>query len=174
VPVKGFDRLPYRWLQWLVALFLALHNLEEALTMGEYLPHIEEQLSGLVFGRRFAAIQDLSWFYSSLLGATLLPAAVVWAATTGRPSRAKAWAVAFVQSLMLANVLVPHVVLAAVVGGYVPGLVTALGINLPYSIYFLRRTVRDGVLRTGDVVACIAVATPSLVLILTGVWTVGG
>lgn len=171
--MNGFDRLPYRWLQWLVAFFLVLHNFEEALTMAKYLPLMEQQLSGVVFARRFAAIEDLSWFYSSLLGATLVPVAVVLGATTGRPSRAKAWAVAFVQSVMLANVLVPHVVLAAVVGGYVPGLVTALGINLPYSIYFLRRTVRDGVLRTRDVVACIAVAIPSLVLILTAVWTVG-
>ena len=172
--MNRFDRLPYRWLQWLVALFLALHNLEEALTMAAFLPQIRQLLSGLVSPQGLAATHDLSWFYSSLPWATLLPAAVVWVATTGRPSRAKAWAVAFVQSLMLANVVIPHVVAAAVVGGYVPGLVTAVGINLPYSIYFLRRTVREGALGAGEVVASVVVAIPSLVLILVGLWGMPG
>jgi hypothetical protein len=73
------------------------------------------------------------------------------------------WAVAFVQALLLVNVFVPHIPAAVALGGYAPGLATAVAINLPYSVYFLRRSVRDGALSRGQVVLAVALAVPALV-----------
>jgi hypothetical protein len=47
------------------------------------------------------------------------------------------------QSVMLVNV-VSHVGSALFLRGYAPGLVTALALDLPFSIYILRRAIGDG------------------------------
>lgn len=158
------DRLSYRALQWMVAGFVLLHNLEEALTIPAYAPEVRGRLAGRVPDAMLAALDDLGWLYPSLVGATLLPAVVVLIATTGQPSRGKAWAVVFVQSLFFANVFIPHVPAAAVLSGYAPGLATAILINLPYSIYFFRRSVRDGGLSRAAVALAVGLAVPGLAL----------
>ena len=128
------ERLSYRTLQWLVAIFAVLHNLEEALTIPSYAPEVRQRLSQVLPSAVLAATEDLSWFYVALAVATMIPILVVLVATTVRPSRGATWAVAFVQSLLLVNVFVPHIPAAVVLGGYAPGLATAVAImDLPYS-----------------------------------------
>jgi hypothetical protein len=161
--VFWLDRLSYRTLQWLVAAFAFLHNLEEALTMPSYAPDVRQRLSPLLPPTVLAATTDLSWFYVALAVVTVIPILVVLVATTGRPRRGAAWAVAFVQSLVLVNVVVPHIPAAVALGGYAPGLATAVAINLPYSVYFLGRSVRDRALSRGEVVMAVALAVPALV-----------
>jgi hypothetical protein len=46
------------------------------------------------------------------------------------------------QVVMLLNVLA-HVTIAVIAGGYAPGIVTAVLINLPFSLYLLRRALRE-------------------------------
>jgi hypothetical protein len=46
-----------------------------------------------------------------------------------------------VQAMMLVNVFA-HAGMAVLIGGYAPGLVTAIAINLPFSIYLLTHAVR--------------------------------
>lgn len=158
------DRLSYRTLQWLVAIFAVLHNLEEALTIPSYAPEVRQRLSRVLPSTVLAATEDLSLFYVALAVATVVPILVVLVATTGRPSRGAAWTVAFVQSLLLVNVVIPHIPAAVALGGYAPGLATAVAINLPYSVYFLRRSVRDGALSRREVVLAVALAVPALVV----------
>ncbi len=158
------DRLSYRTLQWLVAIFAALHNFEEALTIPSYAPEVRQRLAQVLPSTVLAATEDLSWFYVALAVATIVPILVVLVATTVRPSRGATWAVAFVQSLLLVNVFVPHIPAAVVLGGYAPGLATAVAINLPYSVYFLRRSVREGALGRGEAVLAVALAVPALVV----------
>ena len=43
--------------------------------------------------------------------------------------------------MMLINVFA-HVIIAVMIGGYAPGVVTALAFNLPFSIYLLRRAIK--------------------------------
>src|SRR5437660_2794948 len=111
--------------------------------MRAYAPVVRQRLSTLAPRGFIAATEDLSWFYAGLVVATIVPVLVVLAATTGRPKRGAAWAVLFVQSLFLVNVFLPHLPAAVILGGYAPGVVTAVAIQLPYSIYFARRTVRE-------------------------------
>ena len=156
------DRFSYRTLQWLVAAFALLHNLEEALTIPVYAPTVRQRLSGLVPTSMVAA-HDLSWLYVALGLATVAPAAVVLVATTGQPGRAKAWAVAFVQSLFLVNAFVPHIPGALVLGGYAPGLATAVLVNVPYSIYFLQRSVRERAVSRAGAILALGLAAPVLI-----------
>jgi hypothetical protein len=168
------DRLSYRTLQWLVAGFALLHNLEEGLTMPGYATVVRERLSSIAPTHLLAATEHLSWFYAGLLVATFVPALIVLAATSARPSRGAAWAVVFVQSVFLVNVFVPHVPAAVMLGGYAPGVVTAVCINLPYSLYFMRRSVREGTVSSTGVAWAIGLAVPVLVVSLALLYVIAG
>ena len=64
--------------------------------------------------------------------------------THRRPdSRTALWLLLLIQSAVLLNA-VWHVAIAFVLfGGYAPGLVTAVVLNLPFSIHLLRRAFRE-------------------------------
>jgi hypothetical protein len=77
---------------------------------------------------------------------TVVPALIVAWATTGRQSAAKREAVAILVAALLWNVFAPHLPAAMLLGGYAPGVVTAVAINLPFALYFFRRSAHEGAL----------------------------
>ena len=168
------DRLSYRTLQWLVAAFALLHNLEEAVTMPSFAPLMREHLSGFAPSGLLAATEHLAWFYIALIVATLVPFFVVLVAVKKPASRAAAWAVVLVQSIFLVNVFAPHVPAALVLRGYAPGVVTALALQLPFSVLFLRRSVREGAVSKAGVALALGLALPALVLLLGTLYFVVG
>jgi len=172
--VLQLDRLSYRTLQWLVAVFALLHNLEEGLTMPRYAPVVRQRLSGVAPAVLLAATRDLSWFCVALVVATVVPTLVVLVATTGRRGRAAAWAVVFVQSLFFVNVFVPHIPAAVALGGYAPGVVTAVAVELPYGVYFLRRSVREGAVSGRGAALALGLAAPALIVGLGTLYVVVG
>jgi hypothetical protein len=111
-----------------VPSFLALHNLEEALTFPRYLP------------------TSLGISYSTLLVALLIATVVpfivtIWAQVSS--SIAALRCVLLIQAVVALNVVWHVAVATTVFHGYVPGVVTAVLINLPFSVYLLRRAVRE-------------------------------
>lgn len=168
------DFLSYRTLQWLVAGFALLHNLEEGLTMRAYAPVVRERLSTFAPSSFIAATEDLSWFYAGLLVATILPVLVVLAATTVRPTGGSAWAVVFVQSVFLVNVFLPHLPAAVFLRGYAPGVVTAVAIQLPYSVYFIQRSVRERVISCVGAALAVVLAIPALIMALGMMYLIAG
>lgn len=123
-----------KMLLWLVPVFLTLHNLEEALTMPAFIERRNATVSGSLPPITY------SQFLTALVIITLIPymVALFW---IGR--RWAAYLLVGLQAVMLINVLA-HSLLALSFGGYTPGLITALLINLPFSLYLLRRAVREG------------------------------
>lgn len=79
-----------------------------------------------------------------LLGATLVPAALIGVALRGPRRWWKDAILAGISGVFLLNVFVPHVIAALALGGYAPGLVTALLLNLPACSLMLRRIAKDG------------------------------
>ena len=76
----------------------------------------------------------------SLLGLLLtvgVGGLLAWAASTHREAPARL-AQRVVAAVILVNVIVPHVPAAIVLGGYAPGVITAVAINLPLAIWMLR------------------------------------
>lgn len=127
-----------KMLLWLVPLFLTVHNLEEALLM----PAFIEKRNASVPGEMRGLIPPVTYrqFLTALVIITVIPyvIALFW---LGRR-----WAVYLLigfQVVMLINVFA-HSLMAIFLGGYTPGLVTALLINLPFSLYLLRRAVGEG------------------------------
>ncbi|MFZ1137199.1 MAG: HXXEE domain-containing protein [Candidatus Korobacteraceae bacterium] len=122
----------------LIGVTLVLHTTEEYLTFPAYLASANQL-------PRFlpppALMQNLQNLRIALLAATVLPLAVIaWA--IWRPRKALLVAVLFLECILLIN-SGWHVFAACVRGGYAPGVITAVLINLPFGVYVLRRSVKD-------------------------------
>jgi len=118
----------------LVAFFL--HNFEEGLTYSATKPEATRII------RRFLPAAQLptpTVFQWALLLLTIVAgAALLWAARTRR-DRVGWLVVKVIAAIMMANVMIPHVPAAIILGGYAPGIVTAVTINLPLSLWILLR-----------------------------------
>ena len=125
---------------WLIPAFLLLHNTEEALAFQHYLPQIVGHISR--WGPGIIHI-SYSQILLALTLATLIPLALVaWAVR--RPDQASAlWFALLVQVVVLLNVFSHLAAALFVMRGYSPGLLTAMLINLPFSLYLLRRAASE-------------------------------
>lgn len=154
-------RVPrYSTLRWAFAGVVALHNFEEWLTFPTY-----GEVAVATARRLGMTLVEPPWPFlqAALIGVTLLPAAAVVLAAM-RPNTAwRESLVAFFVSIFLANVFVPHVPAAVLAGGYAPGVVTAVAVNLPFGILYFRAASREGVLTHRAVARLLVAALATLV-----------
>ena len=122
---------------WLLPAVLALHNLEEGLLFPRYLPRVLRRLPTGI--RDWIGPVSPGEMWLALALATGIPLAFsVWAAV--RPaSRPALWLVLALWATLLLNAVWHVVAAVALLGGYAPGLVTAVALNLPVSVLVLRR-----------------------------------
>ena len=139
------ERLSYRSLQRLLVLVIALHNLEEGVTVPAFLPRVRAHLQQIP-AFHDVALPTAERMYVALVVVTLVPGLLVGWATTGRDSVVKREIVAILVAALLWNVLIPHVPAAILLGGYAPGVLTAVAINLPFAVYFFRRSAHERML----------------------------
>jgi hypothetical protein len=118
---------------WLVPLALLVHNLEEALTIGAALPRLQDRWTRWA-GRPVALPSDVQ-FQRALVVLTVAVGALYLLAWT---SDRFAYALVVVQAVMALNIA-SHVASAVLLGGYAPGLVTALLVEAPVSALVYRR-----------------------------------
>lgn len=113
----------------LLAAALTLHDLEEALGY---------PLTRPVLLRSWPAAPPVEAFWAALAVVTGVGvAAAAWAAY-GPSSPVKRGVLRAIAAILLINVLVPHVPAAVILGGYAPGVVTAVAVNLPLCLLALR------------------------------------
>ena len=141
------SRLSYRSLQRTLALVIALHNAEEGITAGAYLPRVREIIERVPALRERGLLPpSLPRLYLALIVVTLVPALIIGWATTGRDSSVKREVVAVIAAALLWNVFLPHIPAMIVLRGYVPGGVTALLVNRPFCLYLFRRSLIEQML----------------------------
>lgn len=150
---------------------IALHNLEEALTMPAWLMPRLAQLEAQ-FGIRPLA-EDLSRFYPGLVVATLVPAIWIAIASRAAPRSAGAYSILLLYGVFFANALAPHILGAVLLGSYVPGLLTAVVLVIPFTIALGRRALIDNYASPAGLAATLVVAfalyIPALAVLL-GAW----
>lgn len=123
-------------LQWLFPFAVTVHNAEEAIWMPSW-------------DARHAAdlpVQPPGAFAFRIALVVLTVAACVITHLSARRGRQSVWSYLVFGYIvtMLANVVVPHVPAAIVFRGYVPGVATAVLINLPLMSFLVVRAVSDG------------------------------
>lgn len=140
-----------RALLWLVPLFITLHNLEEMIGIPSLLEGLNVQLPA--WAARVIPPGGFPPSYHRYLFMLLLVTALPYVLAL-LPGRKKArgprtMLLALVQTLMFVNVF-SHLALWNLTNRYVPGLITALVFNLPFSIVMLASGLRQGWLRGSD------------------------
>jgi hypothetical protein len=123
----------------LIAVTLAIHDTEEYFTFPMFLNSLNGKLAGWLPAP--PSQQTVNNLHIALILATVLPAIFLfWAIFSPRQ-----WLV--VASLLVEVVLLVnacfHVLTAVLHGGYVPGLISAVLINLPFGMYVMRRAVGE-------------------------------
>jgi hypothetical protein len=126
---------------WAVPVLLALHNVEEALTFPRYLERVRGHEPWLM--RELAGSVDNRALFGALLIVTVVPLLVSLWSWLRPESKAAFWCVMLIQATVFLNVFAHLASATAIFRGYGPGLLTALAINLPFSIYLFRRARRE-------------------------------
>ena len=126
---------------WLIPAALALHNAEEALMFPRYWPLVRSRLPESI--QASAAGFDPVAFRMALVWATLIPLAVVIWATWRADSLVARWSALAVQAVVAVNVISHLTAATLFLRGYSPGLLSALLVNAPVSIYLFRRAAHE-------------------------------
>lgn len=121
-------------LLWLVPILLTIHNLEEALLMPAFLEKRNASIPSSL--REIIPPVTYRQFLIALIIITIIPYAIALFLNY----RWGVYLLVGFQVVMLINVFA-HLMTAIFLKGYGPGLVTALVINLPFSLYLLRRVL---------------------------------
>jgi hypothetical protein len=109
---------------------LALHNLEEGIAY----PEMRGTITGVLAARGIPLSPAPSTFALALAGLTLGAALLVGWAACGPGTAAKRLALRGFAAVLLVNIVAPHVPAALLLGGYAPGVVTAVAVNLPVGV----------------------------------------
>ena len=139
----------------LIPIFFALHNAEEALAFRGRgvrqfvrVPKVFTRLIGIVTERQMLV---------ALYVITAIPFALIAILAWHPGARVALWLLLLTQAVIFLNVFI-HIAGARIARGYVPGVVTALAVNLPFSIYLAWYAVRAGWLGPSGIVMCVLVA----------------
>lgn len=144
VPTDGGARAP-RWLRPAILaspLVFLVHDLEEYVTQRPWLEAAGELIPELIRAR-IPSLETYAWAFAALFVIQL--AAALAAA---RPSPGRGVTVLFAVLVMgrLANAIT-HGVQALLLGGYVPGLVTGVGVVAPFAVLLTRGLLSRGWVR---------------------------
>jgi len=130
-------------LVWAVPLVISIHNGEEALTMPRW---AAEHLMGVaqLFSIHISRVPTADELYAALAMGTLMPLLVALAAFLSGPRTLPLYLLAGIQGIMLTNAFVPHLVGTMMLGQYTPGVITAVLVVIPFSVFWFRRIVKRG------------------------------
>lgn len=135
---------------WCIPVLLALHNIEEALTMPSWVMMHLPMLQSKFFFLRFVSFSSLQ-IYISLLLVTAGPFLLAWICLQAPLTKGKVFLMLILQSVVGWNALVPHLSGVVLLGMYNPGTVTAVVCNLPFTVYLLRKSMREGIISRKEV-----------------------
>lgn len=140
--VKKFS---VKQLFWLIPIILSIHNLEEALTMPQWVPaHLPLLRSTIpLFNHLHFSTAQL---YISLSSVTLFPFLVTFFCTCRERTQRKIIIMLTLQAIIFWNALMPHISGVVVLGMYNPGVVTAVVCNVPFSVYLFKRMRTEGII----------------------------
>jgi hypothetical protein len=131
------DSLSFDRLLWLVPIFFMLHNIEEAPFMERWSKRLPLKIHPTVTTRQFViavTFLTIAGFLLTYFGVEYLANQTGYLIVLG------------IQFILFFNAFVPHIVSTILFRLYSPGVVTALLITLPFSIYLFRRAINEDVL----------------------------
>jgi hypothetical protein len=129
--------IPFDTLLWLLPFFFMLHNMEEAPSMEKWTERLPVKIRLIESKRQF------------IIAVTILTVIGFFLTYVGLQSMKEHAGHMLILSMLMTmtlNVFFPHLLLAIRFRMYNPGLVTALFLILPYSIYMFQRALNENLL----------------------------
>ncbi|MBN2500935.1 MAG: HXXEE domain-containing protein [Anaerolineales bacterium] len=127
-------------LLWLIPIFFTIHNLEEGLTFSRYMNALLARLP--VFMQSLIPAITFEQFKIALISITVLAYVFILVYQFSHQKRPPLLLLLGTQMVVLINVF-SHIGMAVLMRGYALGVVTALLVNLPFSIYLFRRALQE-------------------------------
>lgn len=149
------DNLSINQLLWLVPIFFALHNLEEAPFMEGWSKRLSLHIHPIVTTRQFAiavTLLTLAGFMITYYGVEYL-----------HHSTGYLFVLA-IQAILLFNAFIPHLGFVIRFRMYSPGVITAVVITIPFSIYLFRRAIHEDILSWHQFWILLAIAPFGMIL----------
>ena len=146
----SFDRL-----LWLVPIFFALHNLEEAPFMEGWSKRIPLKIHPTVTTRQFLiAVTSLTvaGFILTYIALEHLQNVTGYLLVLG------------IQAILLFNAFIPHIGSTIRFRMYSPGVITAIVITLPFSFYLFRRAITENIISSNQFWILLGIAPFAMVL----------
>ena len=153
------QNLNYASARWLLVGAIAAHNFEEWLAFPSF-----ELTTNSTLARLGIDLQSDPWAVTqlALVIVTLLPAILVLFSATGRQNLVKDFLPCIVAGIFFANIFLPHIPLAILNGGYAPGVLTAVLLNMPVTILLWFKAAEEKILTRRQVIGAAIIGTFSL------------
>ena len=152
------DEISFARLLWGIPILLAIHNFEEAPFMEKWSKELPLPIHPAVSTQQFV------WAVTLLTAAGF---AITYFGINTTKQPIGVWAVLEIQMIMLVNAIAPHLVVSLRFQKYNPGVVTALFLNIPFSVYLFQRAMQVGTMSWGVFCVLLAIAPfAAIVLIL--------
>lgn len=131
------NSLSFEFLLWLVPVFFALHNMEEAPFMERWSKRLPLKMHPSVTTRQFSIaviILIIAGFLITYLEINYLHGSTGYLLILG------------IQAILLFNAFIPHIVSAIAFRMYSPGVISAVLLTLPFSYYLFYRAINEHIL----------------------------
>ena len=126
--------MSFRHLEWLFPIVITLHNLEEAIWFPDWTQR----------ARRWPLPVAPGVFRFAVAVLTVLAFVVTWMSAESGKQTVWTYLVFGSMIVTLANVVIPHVAVSVAQRSYMPGVVTAVALNLPVVSLLLVLALREG------------------------------
>ena len=155
--MNPLDEISFTRLLWFVPFLLAIHNVEEAPFMEKWSRELPLPIHPAVSTRQFV------WAVTLL---TVAGFAITYFGINTTKQPIGVWAVLEIQMIMLVNAIAPHLVVSLRFQKYNPGVVTALFLNIPFSVYLFQRAMQVGLMSWGIFWVLLSIAPFATVTII--------
>ncbi len=149
------NSMPFDLLLWLVPCLFMLHNIEEVPFMEQWSKKLPVKIHPVESTRQFAiavTFLTLGGFLLTYLGVEKIRPPGGYLLVLG------------IQMTLAFNAFIPHLLSAIRFRAYSPGLVTALLIITPFSIYLFNRAFAEGLLTWGQFLFLLGLAPFMMIL----------
>jgi hypothetical protein len=155
-PSASIGAPSYRALQWILFALLLLHGLEELVAITVFRPQLEAiiaQHPGVL--SPLPTVPQLLVFLSIFL---LVAGTPIVLPLHGRAAWVRDHLVAAVAAGFFVNALAQHLTATLRTGTYTPGVLSAVLLAMPFSVYFVVRSLREGRVGWKGLLVALAIA----------------